>query len=246
MLLETTPEEVLEQFPSASLEVTWTSSDAPAFRALQVRLPRSAAPAKVHEELAAVGDDLPKILERAMKAPELREHLLAPPLTRRQRWRGLVRRQANRGIELVAQRWKDAALGFLVVAFLGNLFWPHRQQEASSPESPRTAVAERHGPESVALTSGVGQAAAEEIEAPVLLVSEVSPFIARDMPSRPFKVQRRPPCRGSQKEINGGCWVKADVEDAPPCPDDLYEYKGGCYAPVKAEPEDGASRSISK
>ncbi|WP_223644460.1 hypothetical protein [Corallococcus sp. EGB] len=245
MLLETTPEEVLEQFPSASLEVTWTSSDAPPFRALQVRLPRAAAPAKVHEELAAVGDDLPKILDRAMKAPELREHLLAPPLTRRQRWRGLVRRQANRGKELVAQRWKDAALGILVAAFLGNLIWPQRQQVPLA-ELPRTVVAERHEPESVVLTTGVGQAAVEEIEAPVLLVSEVSPFIARDMPSRPFKVQRRPPCRGSQKEINGGCWVKADVEDAPPCPDDLYEYKGGCYAPVKSEPDDGASRSISK
>ncbi|RKH12783.1 hypothetical protein D7V97_07385 [Corallococcus sp. CA053C] len=73
-----------------------------------------------------------------------------------------------------------------------------------------------------------------------------SPFIARDMPSKPFKVQQRPPCRGSQKEINGGCWVKVDVDDAPPCPDDLYEYKGGCYAPVKHEPGNGSSRSISQ
>ncbi|RKG68683.1 hypothetical protein D7V80_11850 [Corallococcus sp. CA054B] len=244
-LVQTTPEEVLEQFPSASLEVTWTSSDSPAFRALQVRLPHAAATAKVHEELVAVSEDLPKLLDRAMGAPELREHLLAPPLTRRQRWRGLVRRHANRGKTLVVQHWKDAALGLLVTAFLGNLILPQRQHEPSS-EPPRTVVAEQHEPESVVLTNGVGQTAMEEIEAPVLLVSEVSPFIARDMPSRPFKVQRRPPCRGSQKEINGGCWVQVVVADAPPCPDDLYEHKGGCYAPVKAEPEDGTSRSISK
>ncbi|RYZ17386.1 MAG: hypothetical protein EOO70_02090 [Myxococcaceae bacterium] len=244
--LPTTSEEVLGQYPSASLEIAWTSSDSPAYRALQVRLPHAAAPAKVHEELMSVSEDLPKILDRAMKAPEQREHLLSPPLTRTQRWRGLVRRHAHRSRDVAVRRWKDAAIGLLVAAVLGNLIWPQFQANPVDDGAPQTTVVERRESGPVVLTSGLAEAATEEIEAPVLLVSEVSPFIARDMPSRPFKVQRRPPCRGSQKEINGGCWVKADVEDAPPCPDDLYEHKGGCYAPVKAEPEDGASRSISK
>lgn len=235
MLLETTPEEVLEQFPSASLEVTWTSSETPAFRALQVRLPRATAPAKLHEELASVGDDLSKIVERAMKAPELREHLLAPPLTRRQRWRGLVRRQANTGRVLAVRHWKDAVIGVLVLGFLANLTWSHNERVPSDAaeriQSPIVAV--EHVPRQETLASSVGDAAAEAPEIATFDAFAQAPAplpFARDLPRSPFKQQKRPPCRKSQKDLKGGCWVA--VKKEPPCGDEFYEDGDTCYVPV--------------
>ncbi|MBZ4373196.1 hypothetical protein [Corallococcus sp. AS-1-6] len=234
-LVQTTPEEVLEQFPSASLEVTWTSSDSPAFRALQVRLPHAAATAKVHEELVAVSEDLPKLLDRAMGEPELREHLLSPPLTRAQRWRGLVRRHVNRSKDVAHRHWKDAALGLLVVAFLSNLVWPRVDHQApdSSSQVSSALVAVEQQPSQELLSSGVGEAAAESPEIATFdsFVQAPAPLpFARDLPKKPFKQQKRPPCRKSQKELSGGCWVA--VKKEPPCGDEFYEDGDTCYVPV--------------
>jgi hypothetical protein len=59
--------------------------------------------------------------------------------------------------------------------------------------------------------------------------------IQLDMPTKPFKWQRRAPCTEGEVAIRGGCWGK--LESKPPnCEAFAYEWKGGCYTPVAAEP----------
>lgn len=239
-----------EVYPQAAWKVLITSSVAPSYSAAEVvEAPSGVLPRVAVEELPAVLKDLANVTERVTTQPEVVSHLLSPPPTRWQRWRGRMRRQAVRARQLAARRWKDLALAAAVAGFFALLV---QRPELPKEDAPREAVANSQQPSSDTLTSSVGETALEEVEAPVLLVTSGLTF-ARDMPSRPFKVQKRPPCKGSQKEINGGCWVKVDVEEAPPCPDDLYEYKGqpaalrGCYAPVKDEGGDrGDAKSISR
>ncbi len=53
-------------------------------------------------------------------------------------------------------------------------------------------------------------------------------FLAHPLPSKPYKGQKRPPCKPRvEVEINGGCWVPHELKS--PCPEDLYEYQGKCY-----------------
>ncbi|MDC0714563.1 serine/threonine-protein kinase [Stigmatella sp. ncwal1] len=67
------------------------------------------------------------------------------------------------------------------------------------------------------------------------------PVFAYDMPSRPLKHQKRPPCtRRGETEINGGCWVRLDLE--LPCKDGGYEWKGRCYMPMGADERPDSSR----
>lgn len=58
--------------------------------------------------------------------------------------------------------------------------------------------------------------------------------VSREIPDRPSKDQRRPPCtqRGAV-EINGGCWRFAGRgADTAPCDPDLYEHNGYCYTAI--------------
>jgi hypothetical protein len=55
--------------------------------------------------------------------------------------------------------------------------------------------------------------------------------VARPLPKRPFKGQKRPPCtRYTEVELVGGCWMTHEIK--APCPDELYEYQGKCHAPT--------------
>jgi len=52
--------------------------------------------------------------------------------------------------------------------------------------------------------------------------------LARPFPSKPYKGQRRPPCKPRvEVEIMGACWVPHMLTS--PCPEDLYEHQGRCY-----------------
>ncbi len=54
--------------------------------------------------------------------------------------------------------------------------------------------------------------------------------LTRPLPSRPFKGQKRPPCkRYSEVELVGGCWMQHALN--APCPETLFEHQGKCYAP---------------
>lgn len=52
--------------------------------------------------------------------------------------------------------------------------------------------------------------------------------LAHPFPRKPYKGQRRPPCKPRiEVEIMGGCWIPHELK--APCPEDLYEYQGKCY-----------------
>ena len=54
------------------------------------------------------------------------------------------------------------------------------------------------------------------------------PAIALPFPRKPYKGQRRPPCKPRvEVEIMGACWIPHAL--TAPCPEDLYEYQGKCY-----------------
>jgi hypothetical protein len=54
------------------------------------------------------------------------------------------------------------------------------------------------------------------------------PAVAHPFPPKPYKGQRRPPCKPRvEVEIMGACWIPHELK--APCPEDLYEYQGKCY-----------------
>ncbi len=54
------------------------------------------------------------------------------------------------------------------------------------------------------------------------------PVLAHPFPRKPYKGQRRPPCKPRiEVEIMGACWIPHEVK--APCPEELYEYQGKCY-----------------
>ncbi|QRK12090.1 hypothetical protein JQX13_19805 [Archangium violaceum] len=61
-------------------------------------------------------------------------------------------------------------------------------------------------------------------------------LLARPLPSKPYKGQKRPPCTPRiEVEIMGGCWVPHKLK--APCPEELHEYQGECYTiAVSAKP----------
>jgi len=88
-------------------------------------------------------------------------------------------------------------------------------------------------------TTGVADAAVEEVpEASVAREPEPS-GLALEMPEKPLPGQRRPPCARFQLAIQGGCWVEVP-QASPPC-EDSYDWKGACYYPVTAPPRTSTS-----
>jgi hypothetical protein len=60
--------------------------------------------------------------------------------------------------------------------------------------------------------------------------------LAHPFPRKPYKGQRRPPCKPRiEVEIMGGCWIPHELK--APCPEDLYEYQGKCYTVSMLPPQ---------
>jgi hypothetical protein len=57
--------------------------------------------------------------------------------------------------------------------------------------------------------------------------------ISLEMPRKPFKGQRQPPCGRGESELRGGCWIELKAR-APDCKEYAYELDGSCYMPVSA------------
>ncbi|MCP3060986.1 hypothetical protein LXT21_19565 [Myxococcus sp. K38C18041901] len=232
MLLPTTPLEVVDQFPSATVEVAFQCSDSPAYRAMVVRPARGALPARLNEELTAVSEELPKMMEHAMSRADVREHLLSPRVTAAQRWKGRIRRQAAQARRVAVLRWKDAALVVAVAGFLGVLL---QRSPRAEPES--VPMAAPSGQQELA--TSLAEAAIEEL-VPAVPFFENAGAIARDMPGAAFEGQKKPPCTGEHEELVGGCWVA--IKKAPPCGDSYYEKGDTCYAPVWVVKVDGKKK----
>ncbi|WP_224370272.1 serine/threonine protein kinase [Hyalangium versicolor] len=262
-----TPLEVMNQFPSASVNVTWASSGSPAYRAVAIQVPPSVSQARLNEELLAVAANIPKMVQRALERPEVREHLVSPPVTRAQQLHGRLRQHASRARRAAVRSWKDVTLAAAICGLVGSqvaqrvhetksqgaspmAVASHRQQPdpALAPEEDADLEMEIGQPEQGSITIGVAKSAATDADLvpPVPMVELTGTMaIARDMPRKVYKGQKLPPCRQSQEEINGGCWVR--VAKLPPCGDDFYEHEGTCYTPVFVVSDGNATpKSISK
>jgi serine/threonine-protein kinase len=106
---------------------------------------------------------------------------------------------------------------------------------------PLKEASEHHAAERVeqpdAGTVAVGDSALAAQESSRLPLS-ASPAVAQALPPKPLPGQTRPGPDGRcpvhpQVPINGGCWLKLDVE-LKDCRGNGYAYKGRCYTPVSA------------
>jgi serine/threonine-protein kinase len=130
------------------------------------------------------------------------------------------------------QPWLVAAVlvGLLILGTIRELLTS--LQEGAAREEQRDAG-------SVAVGDAVLTApAASPHESSVML-------IGLDMPDKPLPWQARPDAQGrcardTQVAINGGCWIKVNIEDGR-CPKDGYVYKGGCYEPAYPPPRPNTS-----
>ena len=126
-----------------------------------------------------------------------------------------------------------AAVGTLVFALLrpvpvspppeGPAPWASATPTPMSPEAPTDTVIPLTGHSSLMGTADGG-----------------APVLAHPFPSKPYKGQKRPPCKPRvEEEIMGACWVPHELK--APCPEDLYEYKGKCYTTSMLPPKEPQS-----
>jgi hypothetical protein len=65
-------------------------------------------------------------------------------------------------------------------------------------------------------------------------LEEDAGVVARNLPSKPFEGQKRPPCTPPrEKEINGGCWLVIEGEVGPDNCGIYYAHAGKCHVPVR-------------
>ncbi|WP_225411459.1 serine/threonine-protein kinase [Stigmatella hybrida] len=89
-------------------------------------------------------------------------------------------------------------------------------------------------------TTGVADAAVEDLQASSVSRENGPDGLALEMPKEPVPGQRRPPCGRFQSNIQGGCWLGI-LHASPPCGESYYEWKGACYFPAPAPPRPNTS-----
>ncbi|KFE67131.1 protein kinase domain-containing protein [Hyalangium minutum] len=127
--------------------------------------------------------------------------------------------------------WTGAsAMGGLITALMMLWVRPGVPEPAPKPlpnPTPWLATPEEVAP--FAPDAGVGEAALSSVENMNPRVGDFVVSLGRSMPSKPFPLQRRPPCNRGEKEINGGCWIGPIDAEKPPCGDQMFDYEGRCY-----------------
>ena len=98
-----------------------------------------------------------------------------------------------------------------------------------------TFTADRGGSNAEGDAVSLGEDAVSSSEAPAKVPQGA---IARELPKQPRAGQLRPDAKGQCRKglvaINGGCWLKMDVETNECRGHDVYLYQGGCYFPIPA------------
>jgi hypothetical protein len=205
------PRELEERCPALSALVLQMLSEEPEARgsAREVaeeleRLLRHATPAM----------KLPWLERSSMQPTEKATHP-GPP-----RWRGLR--------EVPALRVLFAMAIAVLVVLVGLLLTRGVEQRPLAYEEPRKVSQGGDKPDAGAVGAGEGAlaSAGPARDAPASVRA-----VTREVPDRPFKGQKRPPCSSGETHINGGCWVPMRGED-PPCAAGWYEHERRCYVPV--------------
>jgi len=110
--------------------------------------------------------------------------------------------------------------------------WPGKHGSLRTSASP---TAERSGSNTQGDEVSLGESAVSSSGAPAEAPKDA---IAKELPKQPQPGQLRPDanglCRKKQVAINGGCWVKMDLEPEECRGPGVYLYQGGCYFPVPA------------
>ncbi len=158
--------------------------------------------------------------------------------------RVLGHRPRHRNVAAPVRRVKTRSwLPWLAVAMALGL-WPGKP---GGLRTEATLTAERGGSNAQGDVVSLGESAVSSSDAPAKGPKDA---IAKELPKQPQPGQLRPDenghCRKRQVAINGGCWVKMDVEPKECRGHDVYLYQGGCYFPIPAsqpqptsEPADG-------
>ncbi|HLL00688.1 MAG TPA: serine/threonine-protein kinase [Myxococcaceae bacterium] len=98
-----------------------------------------------------------------------------------------------------------------------------------------TFTADRGGSNAEGDAVSLGEDAVSSSEAPAKAPQDA---IAKDLPRQPQPGQLRPDAKGQCRKglvaINGGCWLKMDLEPNECRGHDVYLYQGGCYFPIPA------------
>jgi hypothetical protein len=144
--------------------------------------------------------------------------------------RVLGHRPRHRNVAAPVRRGKARSwLPWLAAAMALGL-WP------AKPGWLRTrTTAERGGSNAEGDAVSLGDSAVSSSGAPSKAPKDA---IAKELPKQPQPGQLRPDakghCRKKQVAINGGCWVKMDVEPDECRGPGVYLYQGGCYFPIPA------------
>jgi predicted Ser/Thr protein kinase len=139
-----------------------------------------------------------------------------------------VRAAAERAASAVSWRRGAAWTGWGTAAALGialaAVLWgpKHGEPEAQTAQEARGKREED--------TAALAGAALTQRQSSRMPEPEQGGF-GREMPTKPFPTQRRPPCAKNEVEIHGGCWIR-QPETSPPCVNGYFAWKSACYWPV--------------
>ncbi|HLL05660.1 MAG TPA: serine/threonine-protein kinase [Myxococcaceae bacterium] len=142
-----------------------------------------------------------------------------------QRWARIVAKRAERfGSRGSGMEWLGWGLAAALGVMLAVLIWGSEHSALGEP--PAQAVRGADEEDAAAL----GGAALKEPQSAQMPASEQS-GLGRDMPTKPFGNQRRPPCAKQEVELHRGCWIR-QADTLPPCVNGYFAWQGGCYWPV--------------
>ncbi|HEX8700549.1 MAG TPA: serine/threonine-protein kinase, partial [Myxococcaceae bacterium] len=141
-------------------------------------------------------------------------------------------RPRHRNVAVPVRRGKARSwLPWLAAAMALGL-WPGRPGWLRPQAPPAT---DRGGSNTEGDAVSLGESAMSSSDAPAEAPKDA---LAKELPQQPRPGQLRPDeqgrCRKKQVAINGGCWVKLDVEPDECRGHDVYRYQGGCYYPIPA------------
>jgi serine/threonine protein kinase len=130
-----------------------------------------------------------------------------------------------------------AATALVLVMFAVRPLLPGTPPQEESPEVAQVLPDKPHEQRDGGSAGlGEGISSSSVTEAPETMPSYEAAGFAKEVPTKPWAWQRRPPCKSWEVVINGGCWYEATARVKPPCTDGYFEWQGACYMPVMGTP----------